>query len=111
MTAPGKVNGYNSGMSDTPYTADQVGARVQRLRESLGQKQADFARVIGVKPQELFAWESGERRPSIAKAQPMVEQFGVTLDWLFLGDASNLPHRVAQMLLKPTPEREPEGRD
>lgn len=110
MTAPAVPVGYESGMSETPYSPDLVGLRIMRLRESHGVKQADFARMIGVKPQELFAWESGERRPSIAKALPLVEQFGVTLDWLFLGDPSNLPHRVAQVLLKPSPEREPEGR-
>ena len=86
-------------MVTVPYAPAEVGKRIVALREALGRTQADFARDLDVKPQELNAWEKGERRPSIAKALPMVAMHGVTLDWLFLGDPSNLPHRVAKLVL------------
>lgn len=83
-----------------PYSAHAVGARVAALRLAFGfDSQAAFAEAIGVQRGEVAAWESGGRRPSIAKAQPMVEKFGITLDWLFLGDPRGLRHEVALKLI------------
>lgn len=91
-------------MSELPYSPGEVGKRIAALREGLGVHQAEMARQIGVLPAELSAWENGVRRPSIAKARPLVDLYGVTLDWLFLGDPSNLPHRIARIVLPGTRE-------
>jgi transcriptional regulator with XRE-family HTH domain len=83
-----------------PYSAQLVGLRVKSLRLALGfQSQGAFADAIGVKRGEVAAWECGDRRPSPAKAFPMAEKFGVTLDWLFYGRKSGLPYGLAEKLL------------
>ena len=75
------------------HHASEVGRRVLHLRRALGFESAkSFADAIGVKPQELSAWERGERRPGIAKTVPMMERYGITLDWLYLGIVKSLPH-------------------
>jgi len=88
-------------MTQLPYSPKEVGNRITALREALGLKQAEMARAIGVLQAELSAWETGVRRPSIAKAKPLVDRYHITLDWLFLGDSGNLPHRVVEMLHAP----------
>ena len=96
--------GHNRSMSRVPYAPAAVGQRIRQTREAFGHyNAAEFARLIGVKPQELNAWEKGERRPSIAKAQPIVRLCNVTLDWIFLGDPSTLRHEVASRLFAQAP--------
>ena len=92
----------------TPYAAPEVGERIRRLRLAMGfANQAPFAELIGATRGELAMWESGQRRPSIAKAQPMVSRFGITLDWLFLGDSRHLTHDLAIRLSAPQFSTEP----
>ena len=82
-----------------PYSAPEVGKRIRRLRLAMGfANQAAFAEIIGATRSELASWETGVRRPSIAKAEPMVAKFGVTLDWLFLGETRHLTHEMAGRL-------------
>lgn len=88
----------------TPYAPDQVGARIRRLRLVMGYpSQAAFAESIGVKRGELASWEAGMRRPSVAKAWPMVRRFRITLDWLFLGDPASLSYELASSLMDGEP--------
>jgi transcriptional regulator with XRE-family HTH domain len=47
---------------------------------------------------EVAAWESGQRRPSIAKAKPIVDRYGITLDWLYLGSPSGLSYELGVKL-------------
>ena len=43
------------------------------------------------------------RRPSVAKAWPMVRRFRITLDWLFLGDPASLSYGLASSLMDGEP--------
>lgn len=86
-------------MSNIPHSAPAVGTRIALLRHMLGLKQSEFADTIGVLRGELGAWESGGRKPSIAKAKQILERYpGLTLDWIFLGDARHLTHEMAASL-------------
>lgn len=104
----GSVLWHHLPMTDgTPYSAEEVGARVRRLRLAMGYAhQAAFADAIGAGRSEVASWESGTRRPSIAKALPMVQRFKITLDWLFLGEVRHLSHEMAIRLSAPTLEDE-----
>lgn len=95
-----------------PYAPDEVGERIRILRVAFGFKtQAAFAEHIGAKRGEVAAWESGGRRPSIEKAEPIVERFRVTLDWLFLGNSAKLDHDVATLLADTRVALSPEDLD
>jgi transcriptional regulator with XRE-family HTH domain len=40
-------------------------------------------------------YESGARRLTIDAAHKICDEYGVTLDWLYRGDRSRLPHHLA----------------
>jgi transcriptional regulator with XRE-family HTH domain len=48
-----------------------------------------------LKPNRYNQYESGARPLTIVAALNICDQYGVTLDWLYRGDRSTLPHRLA----------------
>jgi hypothetical protein len=48
-----------------------------------------------LKPNRYCQYETGARPLTIEAALGICEQYGVTLDWLYRGDRSTLPHRLA----------------
>jgi transcriptional regulator with XRE-family HTH domain len=48
-----------------------------------------------LKPNRYSQYESGVRPLTIDAALRICEEYGLTLDWLFRGDRSMLPHRLA----------------
>jgi DNA-binding XRE family transcriptional regulator len=83
-----------------------IGQRIVWTREAFntGLSQAAFARALGVSPQTLSNCENGLNRPSIDLAAKICQMTGVTLDWIYFGDRSSLPLRIASRL--PTAEAE-----
>jgi len=80
-------------MADTaPYP--DVAERVRWHREFTGLNQANYAETIGAKRSQLSNWELGLKRPSIDVALSMNDRYGLTLDFLYLGDDSRLPKHL-----------------
>ena len=48
-----------------PEPRDYKPADVKRIRDSLGVSQPVFARMVGVSPALVRAWECGQRRPAL----------------------------------------------
>jgi transcriptional regulator with XRE-family HTH domain len=48
-----------------------------------------------LKPNRYSQYETGARPLTIEAALSICEQYGVTLDWLFRGDRSTLPYKLA----------------
>jgi transcriptional regulator with XRE-family HTH domain len=48
-----------------------------------------------LKPNRYCQYETGARLLTIDAAQRICDAYGVTLDWLFRGDRSMLPHHLA----------------
>jgi transcriptional regulator with XRE-family HTH domain len=48
-----------------------------------------------LKANRYCQYETGARSLTIEAALSICEQYGVTLDWLYRGDRSTLPHRLA----------------
>lgn len=65
---------------------------------ALGKKQVEFASLIGVTQPALNNYLKGLRRPDIDVAISIQTRTGVTLDWIYLGDRSGLPVRLAAEL-------------
>jgi transcriptional regulator with XRE-family HTH domain len=79
---------------------DQIAERLLWSREALGLTQAELCRRAGVKPNAYSQWEKGKGRPEIDKAKLLCVNLGYTLDWIYLGDMSGLPHAIASNLRK-----------
>lgn len=74
------------------------GVRLAATREVLNMKQADLVRRTNVSTGALNHYETGKRPISIAYALELCDKFKITLDWLYRGDMSGLPHNLAVQL-------------
>jgi transcriptional regulator with XRE-family HTH domain len=78
--------------------AAHIGSRLRKLRKSLGLTQTDLAEKLGITQSAWTQYETGTRKISIEVAAVVSRRFGVTLDWIYLGDPSGLPMRLAALL-------------
>ena len=76
-------------------SAQDIGRRLRHTREVLGLNQREFAMRANLKENRYNQYETGVRPLTIEAALSICEQYGVTLDWLYRGDRSTLPHRLA----------------
>jgi DNA-binding XRE family transcriptional regulator len=84
-----------------PRSLEAIGQRLLLSREALGygdRRQSAFAREISIDPPRYNNWERGNARISIDGAIALCGRFGLTLDWIYLGDRSGLPARIAEQL-------------
>lgn len=74
---------------------DQIKAIAERLkttREALGLNAAELCKRLDIKPNRWSQYESGERQITLEVAMAMCDEFGLTLDWIYRGNPSQLPH-------------------
>jgi transcriptional regulator with XRE-family HTH domain len=90
-----------------------VGNRLRQLIDALGIKYAQAARDMEIPKNHLGNWMRGEAYPLPFEMYRFCRIRGVNMDWVFLGDPSGLPHRVAEQLMqlisKPADQVEPEN--
>ena len=77
---------------------EAIAARLRALRAAVAPSQAEFCRRLGVATNTWNQYEKGNSRPDLDHATKIARTFGVTLDWIYLGDASGLPHALALRL-------------
>lgn len=63
------------------------GMRIALLRASNGWSQAELARRIGVSASAVGMYEQGRREPSLDLVIRLANEFGVTTDYLLIGDS------------------------
>ena len=66
-----------------------LGMRIALLRASRGWKQAELGRQLGVSASAVGMYEQGRREPSLGLLVRLAQEFGVTTDYLLMGEA---PH-------------------
>ena len=76
------------------------GFRLRQIIDALGISYVQAADEMGVKKNHLGNWMRGTAYPRHYELYKFCRIRGVTTDWVFLGDPSGLPERVAQPLLK-----------
>lgn len=81
--------------SDPRPDYSEIGQRIADLRGYVEQSRPEFAKANGFTPSQLANWEYGLRRISPDAAIRLVTRYGVTLDWIYLGRTSALPHSLA----------------
>jgi transcriptional regulator with XRE-family HTH domain len=66
-----------------------ISERYKKLREVNNISQTEFAEKIGIKQSSLSSIEKGTTNPSIDTVIATSNVFGVTTDWILLGDGPN----------------------
>lgn len=74
-----------------------IGRRLAATREALDLTQEELAELIGVSRSALSNWELG-RLPDIEAMMRLGARRKIPLDWIYLGDDSQLPLSVARRL-------------
>ena len=77
-----------------PKELQAIGLRLKAVRTALGLSQKDLYDSLGVGASAWHNWESGKRTPDIFVMLNLKRQYGITLDWIFDGDPSNLPEDI-----------------
>lgn len=81
-----------------PSTLNEIGPRLAATRKALGLTVAQAAELAGVTPPAWSDWETSRRTPAVASMLKLRLRHAVSLDWIFAGDGSRLPHDLAQKL-------------
>ena len=66
-----------------------LGLRIAMLRVEKGWSQAELARRIGVSTSAVGMYEQGRREPSLGLLVRLAQEFGVTTDYLLMGEISD----------------------
>lgn len=83
---------------DTGDFAVDVARRLRLSRAALGysdRQQSDFAAESDFEQSHYNKFESGARRLTLDAAMKLCNRWSLTLDWLFRGDPSGLPYKLA----------------
>ena len=76
-----------------------LGIRIAILRISKGWSQAELARRIGVSASAVGMYEQGRREPSLGLLVRLAQEFGVTTDYLLMGETLDADPSSAPELL------------
>ena len=91
--------------SSLPAAADrrEVGRRIRATRQALGMSQKAVYEKLGISKQTYNNHDTGYSRPSIEDGIRISRLFGVSLEWIYLGEIRNVPHELAIKLQKLLP--------
>lgn len=91
-------------MEKTTKFRVETGARLRRLREHLELRQEDLGQIVHMVGTGVSMIEKGQRGLDPEDAVRLKLSTGVTLDWLYSGDAGGLPKdRFKPLMLKSVP--------
>lgn len=75
-----------------------IGERLLLTREAMGLNQAELCRRTGLNPNTYNQWETGKQRPDLDYAYQLVDNLGITLDWIYLGSMGAIPGDLANKI-------------
>jgi transcriptional regulator with XRE-family HTH domain len=82
---------------DTGRHSVDIGRRLRLTRAALGvENQAEFGREAGLSQPLYNFYETGARPLTIQAALKLCDRYNLTLDWLYRGDPSGLPYKLAK---------------
>lgn len=87
---PSGKTGFSSEMRP-----ERIGYRLGLLRRALGLQPAEIADLLGIERTYWSRTEGGKRAASKELAALLVERFGVTMDFVILGQWGGLPLDLA----------------
>jgi len=81
-----------------PLSIDAIAHRLKATRLALGLNQVEFCKRAGIPTNTYNQYEKAKGRPSLDMALALCAAYKITLDWIYRGDASGLPHGIARSL-------------
>jgi transcriptional regulator with XRE-family HTH domain len=78
--------------------APSIGERLRLTREILGLSQAEFADRCVIARNTYNQYEQGRNIPQLQQAVRLSEVYQLSLDWIYRGDPSGLPFRLADAI-------------
>lgn len=86
----------NSSNADGDFSHREIGARLKAIRTTLTDLSIkDYAALLKVGGTRYTNWETGHRRLPPEEAIKLCERWGVTLDFIYRGIDTALPHSLA----------------
>jgi transcriptional regulator with XRE-family HTH domain len=79
-------------------SVESVARRLEQTRLALEVGQSEFAKRAGLAQNTYNQFERGKRRLSLEAAHALCDEYRLTLDWLYRGDLSSMPHTLAGTL-------------
>ena len=64
------------------FHKDLYGLRLKKLRNQAGEKQADLAELLGVKPNQIVEMETGRKTTTFEKLTMICQHYNVSADYL-----------------------------
>lgn len=64
------------------FHKDLYGLRLKKLRTQAGEKQADLAELLGVKPNQIVEMENGRKTTTFEKLTIICRHYNVSADYL-----------------------------
>ena len=87
-----------NGKKDNGRSRAEIGNRLALARAVIGGGQEDFADKAGIAQNTYNQYERGKKRPSVDNAMRLCDTYLLTHDWIYMGDQSGLPYRLADSL-------------
>lgn len=75
-----------------------IGARLELTRRAFDLSQTDLCKQTGLSNQAYNNYEAGYRIPNLESALILCNTYDLTLDWIYRGDMSGLPLKLADAL-------------
>ena len=90
---------YSPPMSDTETPYLKIGQRLMAVRQAFtDDTQKVFAERNGFNPTQYNNWEKGARRITVDCAERLVERYGLSLDFIYLGKMDGLSEYARKAL-------------
>ena len=64
------------------FHKDLYGLRLKKLRGQAGEKQADLAQLLGVRPNQIVEMENGRKTTSFERLTIICQHYNVSADYL-----------------------------
>lgn len=89
-------------VTDSPISAQVAsGRRLRAARQALGLTQQEMADVAGLSGANAISqWESGAKRINPFGMAKIKARWGISLDFVYAGDISSLPHKLVAEVQK-----------
>lgn len=97
---PRRRSGAKTRTMSGPESTEEIGKRLRWTRKALDFKQVEICRDLGDESlaQAWNNWEKGRDRISVENATMLVHKYRITLDWIYLGDDSGIPAKLARRI-------------
>ncbi len=93
-----------------PESVEECARRLRATREALELSQAEICRQTKIRPQAWNNAETGDNRLTVPNALALCRRYGLTTDWLYRGDARQLPAELAHKIALYEAEQRPRKR-